>query len=257
MLPVSGVAGARLGAKRPIAPEATIDRGLDQTLPASVPPRYARPDGRQGPPEPALITHPSGRERVPSGEAFQHLLSSLDSDPLRAGEKYEGLRRRLINFFLSRRGQHAEESADETLDRLGRRLAEGERIHELGRFAYGVARRVHSEDLRRLRRRRRALQALAGSAPEAGSAFESDVGVECIRQCIEELDVEDRRFIVEYYDGSGRDLQQGRKELADRLGITPSALRLRSYRLRRLLEESVRKCLQGRDEAGARRGARR
>jgi DNA-directed RNA polymerase specialized sigma24 family protein len=204
-----------------------------------------------------VITRPSGREQVPSREAFQHLLSSLDSDPLQAGEKYEGLRRRLIIFFLSRRGRHAEESADETLDRLGRRLAEGERIHDVGRFAYGVARHVHSEDLRRIRRRRRALQAFAGSTPDPRPAFESDAGVECVRQCIEELDVEDRRFIVDYYDGSGRDLQRARKELADRLGITPTALRLRSYRLRRLLEASVRKCLQGRAEGGAHRGERR
>jgi RNA polymerase sigma factor (sigma-70 family) len=197
---------------------------------------------------------PSGREQVPSREAFQRLLSSLDSDPRQAGEKYEGLRRRLITFFLSRRGLHAEESADETLDRLGRRLAEGERIHDLACFAYGVARHVHSEDLRRIRRRRRALQALADSAPDPSSVFESDAGLECIRQCMEELDVEDRRFIVEYYDGSGRDLQHARKELAKRLGITPTALRLRSYRLRRMLEESVRKRLEG--PGGARRGER-
>jgi DNA-directed RNA polymerase specialized sigma24 family protein len=232
-----------------------VDRGLDQTLPACVPPRYARPDGRQGGPQPSVITRPSGREQVPSREAFQHLLSRLDSDPLQAGEKYEGLRRRLITFFLARRGRSAEESADETLDRLGRRLAEGERIHDVARFAYGVARHVHSEDLRRIRRRRRVLQALAGSAPAPRSAFESDVGLECIRRCIDELDVEDRRFIVDYYDGSGRDLQQARKELADRLGITSTALRLRSYRLRRVLEESVRKCLQRRGE-GVRPGER-
>ncbi len=199
---------------------------------------------------------PSGREQVPSREAFQRLLSSLDSDPRQAGEKYEGLRRKLIIFFLARRGQHAEESADEALDRLGRRLAEGERIHDVGRFAYGVARHVHSEDLRRLRRRRRALQAFAGSTPDPRWAFAADEGLECVRQCIAQLEVEDRRFIIDYYDGSGRDLQQARKELAERLGITPTALRLRSYRLRRLLEVSVRQCLQGRAEGGAHRGGR-
>lgn len=200
----------------------------------------------------------AGRRRwVLSQEAFWTLLSSLDPDLLRAGERYEALRRKLIIFFLGRGGRDPEDSADETLDRLSRRLAEGERIHDLGRFAHGVARRVHGEDLRRQRRDRLARAELAGSRASLAAAVDSDAGAECIRRCIERLDAGDRSLIVTYYAGSGHGLQEDRKELAAGLGLTPAALRVRAYRIRRSLESCTRDCLRGRTGAGGPLGGER
>lgn len=196
-----------------------------------------------------------GRERwVLSQDAFEALLSSLDPDPRRAGEKYEDLRRRLIILFLGRGSREPEEGADETLDRLSRRLAEGHPIEDLGRFACGIARRVHAEDLRRVRRQRRLREGLAVHGGLPARAIDSEAGVECIRRCLDRLDAGERALIVEYYEGNGRELQQDRRALADRLGLTPTALRLRAYRVRRTLEGCTRECLQGRGTVGARPG---
>src|SRR4030095_14278178 len=62
-------------------------------------------------------------ERTP--KTFTHLLAKLDADPEKAGEKYEKLRRHLIKFFECRGSFISDELADETLNRLGGKSAEG------------------------------------------------------------------------------------------------------------------------------------
>ena len=180
---------------------------------------------------------------VLDGDAFHRLLASLDPDPARAALKYEVLRKKLVMLFLGRGSREAEDNADETLDRVSRRIAEGEVLDDVTRFAHGVARRVHSECLRRERRQRRARQALVAAPRPAPSPVDSEPGIECIRLCIDRLPSADRTLIVEYYDESGRALQAQRRESAARLGISPSTLRLRAFRIRRSLEDCTRDCM--------------
>jgi DNA-directed RNA polymerase specialized sigma24 family protein len=202
------------------------------------------------------------RERRPAwvldAEAFRGLLHRLDPNPEQAGLKYERLRHKLIIFFAGRACPDPEQGADETLDRLTRRLTEGEPIAHVDRFAHGVARRVWSETARRDHRHRRALGWLLGTPPPAASPFESEAGLECVSRCVAELGPADRELILGYYAGAGQEQQDERRELADRLGITATALRLRAYRIRRLLEACVGGCLHGRAATvGEGRGARK
>jgi DNA-directed RNA polymerase specialized sigma24 family protein len=183
--------------------------------------------------------------------ALEGLLSALHEDQTRAAQEYERLRRRLIVFFSGRRGPEPEESADETLDRLSRRIDEGEPIADVTRYAYGVARLVLSESFKRARRRGRLLTDMAlSSVParwdDSARTLASDPGVECIRRCAASLSPEDRDLILHYYESGGRDRQEERKALAVRLGLSPVALRLRAFRIRRVLETCTRDCLAGR-----------
>ena len=75
-----------------------------------------------------------------TGEAFERLLRLLDSDRERAGEKYELARRRLIAFFEARGAESPADHADETLNRAARKVAEGERVEDINKYLYGVAR---------------------------------------------------------------------------------------------------------------------
>lgn len=183
---------------------------------------------------------------VLSGAAFQRLLSSLHADRDRAGQQYEELRHKLIVFFAGRACPEAEDRADETLDRLSRRLQEGEPVRDVGRFAHGVARLVLTESLRRERRRRGALLRAGRESPAWVTPFESETGLDCLRCCAQRLPPADRELILAYYDSMGRERQHERKLLAARLGLTPNALRLRAYRIRRWLEDCSRRCLAGR-----------
>src|SRR5580658_7238433 len=83
-------------------------------------------------------------------QEFNGLLQRLSSQPVEAGEKYEELRWKLIKFFQWSACINAEELADETLDRVARKLHKGdEHIQNLEAFVWGVAKRIRQEGQRR------------------------------------------------------------------------------------------------------------
>jgi DNA-directed RNA polymerase specialized sigma24 family protein len=74
--------------------------------------------------------------------------------------------------------------------------------------------------------------------------------MECIRSCTKRLPPDERDLILHYYDSAGRDQQEQRKQLAARLELSPAALRLRAFRIRRALEVCTRDCLADQAEQG-------
>ena len=79
-------------------------------------------------------------------EGLAGLLSRLHPDPAEAAVLYEQIRRRLIRMFAWRGCGQAEDLADETFDRVARRLLEGATIDTPDPYRYfcGVAYRVSS-----------------------------------------------------------------------------------------------------------------
>jgi DNA-directed RNA polymerase specialized sigma24 family protein len=65
----------------------------------------------------------------------------------------------------------------------------------------------------------------------------------CLQACLTELSPDDRYLITTYYQGEGRVKIETRRELAAKLGISVSALRIRTCRIRSKLEESVKRRL--------------
>jgi DNA-directed RNA polymerase specialized sigma24 family protein len=186
---------------------------------------------------------------APSHAAFHGLLARLDSDQESAARRYEELRQKLVVFFCGRNCPDPEEQADETLDRLARRVQEG-KIEDPARFAYGIARFVWAEWTKRDGRRRRALREIA-STPEAfTNPFDTEIGQECVRRCADQLDPADRDLILAYYGSEGAEAQQERRALAERFGLTPTALRVRAFRIRRELGACARQYLASRPVAG-------
>jgi DNA-directed RNA polymerase specialized sigma24 family protein len=190
----------------------------------------------------------SVRERWSLSEpSFARLLRSFDADPDRAAQRYEEMRRKLSRFFEWRGCSPAEEHADEVLDRVARRLDEGLQILNVAAYCYGIARLLLHEVAARLERQRTALGELA-KVPEAESR---DAEMTCLERCLGEIDAEARSLILEYYEGERRDRQAHRREMAERLGIAPNALRIRLHRIRRSLEGCLMGCL-GRGETNPR-----
>jgi len=181
-------------------------------------------------------------------EAFERLLSSFDQDRERAGQKYEILRRKLLEFFEAR-GSHApDEHADETLNRVARKLDEGEAIENLNNYCYGVARFLLMEASRGRAKEPIALDddhAAFGAIEEGDEQLrlERERRLDCFEECLRKLPGETRAFIVEYYrEEKGLKIEQ-RKLLATRLNTTLNALRLRASRLRRELGTCINSCL--------------
>ena len=179
-----------------------------------------------------------------SGEALVRFLACLDSDSDRAGEKYESLRLALMKFFDWRGAHFPEECADETFNRVIRKIDEGETIRDIPTYCHGVARLVLLEKLKGPESRRADIEELSPAALVAPEPEEGDEKMECFEQCLKELPLESRQLILQYYSDEKREKINCRLALAGRLGIPLNALRSRAQRIRNRLEECVHACMR-------------
>src|SRR3954469_15249507 len=107
-----------------------------------------------------------------TAKAFTRLLDRLGEGREQAGEQYEHLRRAFIRFFEWRGAPFPEEHADETFNRIARKLDEGVEIKSVGGYCYEVARLVCLEALKGHESRRTPLDEikLEATAPDTTDA---------------------------------------------------------------------------------------
>jgi DNA-directed RNA polymerase specialized sigma24 family protein len=160
-------------------------------------------------------------------EAFEHLLAALHSDREIAGEKYESLRERLIDLFTWEKSAFPEDLADETLNRLARKISEGIVIEGFDRYAYGIARMILREAGREQQTRDTALRQMERQNREAATS-----GRALIEDCLAELPENSRDLIERYY-------AEDRAALAREYGLSLNALRNRALRIRDKLLECI------------------
>ena len=175
-------------------------------------------------------------------EAFATFLARLDADKERAGEKYELLRLKLLKFFDWRGAHFPEECVDETFNRVVRKVDCGEVISDIATYCHGVARMILLETLRHPDQQRVSLAELREVPALSPSHEDTDLRGQCLEHCLDDLDAETRRLIVEYYQDERRSKIENRLLLAKNLGIPIHALRSRAQRVRAKLEKCVNRC---------------
>jgi DNA-directed RNA polymerase specialized sigma24 family protein len=204
-------------------------------------------------------------------DEFERLLAGLNPDRDRAGEAYEKLRSRLTTFFWHEGCPDAEVErlADRTFDVVARQLNEGLVIRtDLHTYALGIARRKASE-WHKTAKIRPTFSVEAALDEPTGLNYADRQGVRiqdrqvfgkwdddpveklyrskssgCLEECKKRLPMEQQRIWREYYrcdDGPEIDYKQ---TVANELGITKDALKLRVHRIRIKLEECVLACVQ-------------
>jgi DNA-directed RNA polymerase specialized sigma24 family protein len=173
---------------------------------------------------------------------FDALLSLLDPhDREAAGVRYEELRTGLVRFFRWRGAITPEELADETLNRVARRIGEGAPVDDARVFALGVARMILLEEAKARVRDQRLIDEWrreVESSPEP-----DDERMACLEKCLDSLPPDSRQSILEYYTGERGSKIDNRKLLAARLGMPLPSLRIRVHRLRERLEQCVSICV--------------
>lgn len=178
-------------------------------------------------------------------DALEKLLNSFSPDRDEAAAQYEAMRRKLVRFFEWRGIDAADEHADETINRVARRIDEGQSIDNLRSYFYGVARMVYLEALRDREHAPIALDdAIHDLREEITQEMEQDPRVVCLDRCLESLPPQNRYLIVNFYEEEKRAKIELRQDLADRLQISINALRIRAHRIRVSLEECISTCLQ-------------
>lgn len=189
---------------------------------------------------------PAGGRWELTPEALASLLSYLGDDQEEAGRHYELVRKRLIRIFAWRGWEQPEELADETFNRVAHKLAGGLEIEAEDplRFFCGVAYRVAKEVQRGRQRERESLAEVRHLPPPAAADPESEERMTCLDDCLDQVGERQREMILRYHAGVGRERIDGRRALADELGVPLNALRIRAHRLRESLERCVRDCLK-------------
>lgn len=180
-----------------------------------------------------------------TANSFAKLLATLGVDQEQAGEKYEDLRRTLIRFFEWRGAPFPEERADETFNRVARKLDEGVKIKNIGGYCREVARLVSLEAFKGHDTKLGPLEAINAKAIIASTtdeALEKELRLSCLDHCLDGLPNESKELILAYYQDESRSRIDHRKALAKRVGLRRDALANRAQRLRDKLEQCVFDC---------------
>jgi len=176
-------------------------------------------------------------------EAFDRLLGCLGEDRERAGEQYLEIRGKLIRFFQWRGCPFPEDHADETVNRVAKRVSEGEKILNPMAYFIGVSRLLVLEILKARAKESQALNEMATSNVEYVDYSDSEARIECLRKCLAGLSSDSREVIIQYYQGDKGEKIENRKKLTERLGVSVNTLRMRTLRLREKLQSCVEGCV--------------
>ncbi len=183
---------------------------------------------------------------------FDALLRWLDDGVDSAGRSYLEMRGRLVAYFDRKNCLLPDELADETLNRVARRLEEEGRIESEApaKYCYTIARYVFLENLRRDEGRnvtlddailgRKAIDLVAPEQTEKNELKEKML--DCLDECTGKLEPSYRDIIIQYYFGTQKVKIENRRAMAAHLGISVNALSIRACRIRSRLEACVGEC---------------
>lgn len=183
---------------------------------------------------------------VLSPQAFDRLLSALNDDRERAGEEYEKLRRVLVTFFDWRGCRSSEDLADETFNRVARRLEEGEIVRNVVDYCHGVARRLVFEAIpaqNKLQDDPGDFRDRSANAEDPEELHDRERRYAAFEHCLAKLSEEDRNLVIRYYQTEKRAKIDNRIAIAQSLGVNLNSLRVRVHRIRAKLEECLTGCL--------------
>ena len=190
---------------------------------------------------------PLANNRTLTQDLFDDLLSWLDSDRDLAGMEYEDMRRRLIKLFVCRQCHDPESLADETINRVAMKVKQIKDtfVGPRAPYFFAVANKIHLEYLR--------VKPSIPIPPSLSSATvvdEVEPEFTCLEHCLERQTPANRKLVLEYYKGEKRTKIEYRKGLAEQYGIALNALRIRVHRIRGLLEECVKSCVNTSERNG-------
>ena len=207
----------------------------------------AAPAPARRPEKPASeMPYPSEEKRVITKTEFDSMLAWLDpQSEQQAAEKYEEIRRRIVQIHSRRGCREAEELFDETSNRVCKRVREIAPTYEgdPALYFYAVANKVYLEFLKKQKKQQRPVPP---PPPPRLDAEEAERRHACLDRCLAKQSPEKRELIVQYYVGERQEKIQNRQRLADLLGVDLKVLRVRARRIRVKLLECVSDCLRER-----------
>ena len=183
-------------------------------------------------------------------EEFEQFLKWLDEDRELAAQKYEKLRHSLIRYFVKRQCASAEDLADVVLDAAIGHLHKQNSLllTKPLPYIYGIARNVYRQYFNRQPSVIDEIDWNRILAPDYSEERARAKRLsECLRNCLQALEEEDRELFLLYYLKKTKALDTYRLRLALSFDMTINGLRLKMMRLRERLRLCIASCEQNSD----------
>jgi DNA-directed RNA polymerase specialized sigma24 family protein len=182
-------------------------------------------------------------------KSFERLLEWLDNGKSSNGERYLEIRRRLVYFFDRKDCRNSDDLADETLNRVARRLEEEGKIEAEtpAKFCYITAKFVFLESLRDKEKHSVQIDEVVENKLVSNTSDEKDLKelrLRCLDNCTNNLDTTNREIIFGYYYGEERVKIDNRRDIAEKHNLTVNALSIRACRIREKLQNCMEKCVE-------------
>lgn len=186
------------------------------------------------------------RDLPVTSEKFEQLLEWIGPNPAEAALRYENIRTRLIRLFSCRGCFDAEDLADETFNRVTRKIEDLRGSIDSGPIAYfyGVASNIHLEWLRERRRFSEMPAEVLRTDVDQPDSEAEDRHHDCLEECLGRLSSDGRMVILAYYRGERSEKIANRKKLADGLKMSANALQVKVLRIRAQLKVCIEGCLR-------------
>src|SRR5262245_8225226 len=176
------------------------------------------------------------RKPPPDDEAFDKLLNWLDPDREKAAEKYQKIHLRLTRIFAARGNCRAEDLADKTVDVVLNKIdwLTANYVGDPALFFWGVAKRIH-EPIKPI-----------PTPPPAPDNTEIERRCYCLEECFKQItSPKERDVVLRYHQKEKGEKIRERKQIAEELGISLNALRIRIWHIHARLRPCVQQCVQG------------
>ncbi len=178
---------------------------------------------------------------------LQVLLENLDSDSVRAAEKYCNLLA-LLTSFCERNascGVYADDIVIRALEIVASKLREGQNIVDPFAYTFTVTRNLVRDFYKKtlpLYLSCTPMDAVKCKRQQSEKdAIESEIGEECRKKSLNDLSVNQRDLIFRYYK-RGLQCKEYREALARELDINVDALSNRVARIKRKLNQACMRC---------------
>ena len=189
------------------------------------------------------------KNQVLTANSFNRLLEWFDEGENSDGRRYLEIRERLVSYFDRKNCLNPDELADETLNRVARRLEEEGRIESEtpAKYCYITAKFVFLESLRTNEKYNVPLNKMTHQPPvfeDSGAENKlKETRLNCLEHCTDDLETANREIIFGYYFGAEGIKIANRRALAKKLDISVNALSIRACRIREKLQICVEKCV--------------
>jgi DNA-directed RNA polymerase specialized sigma24 family protein len=181
------------------------------------------------------------KREPPGKEAFDKLLLWLDPNREKAAKKYQTIQSRLVRIFAAKGCSDPEHLVDESFNVAALKIDwllenyEG----DPALYIHGIAKKIFLEPKPRP----------IPEPPPQPDPVELERRSTCLDQCLDRLTTgEERSLVIRYHANDKQERIRTRQQIAQELGISMNALRIRVCHIHARLRPCIQECLRLLDE---------